>query len=71
MESGNNAKRKKGRNDNQKSKIIYGRSWSRDLICIFFYMELHNFLDSLFCSRLDAIGLNPQDIDHPSTFEES
>ena len=48
-----------------------GRPWSRDLICIFFYMELHNFSDSLFCSGFDVIGLNPQDIDHPSTFEEN
>ena len=71
MESGNNAERKKGRNDNQKSKIIYGCSWSRDLICILFYMELHNFSDSLFCSSFASIGLNPQDIDHPSTFEEN
>ena len=48
-----------------------GRSRSPDLIHIFFYMEWHNFSDSLFCSSFDAIGLNPQDIDHPSTFQES
>ena len=70
----------------QKSKILYGslykskkhkfffaqigRSSSRDLIRIFFYTEWHNFSDSLFCSIFAAVGLYPQDIDHPSTFQE-
>ena len=45
-----------------------GRSRSRDLIYIFFYRESHKLLRVIILLKFVAIGLNPQNLDHPSTF---